>query len=106
MASQLYTLYYGIQYFPQIASWGFNYLIYPVVNMTYTKLFRREEPRNLTPMEADMFDKMRRGELRMYEVSAPSMYDEKGIHTRYIILERPLTTCNFSEEEINKPVFL
>jgi len=106
MASQIYTLYYGIQYFPQVASWGFSYLIYPFFNITYNRLFKQEEPRNLSPMEAEMFDKLKRGELRMYEVAAPSVYDEKGIHTRFIILERPTTTCEFTERDIDGPVFL
>lgn len=69
-------------------------------------LFKQGEPRTLSPMEADMFDKMKRGELRMYEVAAPSVYDENGIHTRYIILERPTSTCKINERGIDEPVFL
>lgn len=106
MASSAYTLYYGLQYFPQMASWGFNYLIYPFITTAYTKLFKKEEIRTLSPMEADLFDKLKKGELRMYEVSAPSRYDSNGILTRYIILERPDHTFCESQEIENQPIFL
>lgn len=109
MASSAYTLYYGIQYFPQMASWGLSNIIYPLFSSVYSKLFHKEEIRTLSPMEAELFDKLKKGELRMYEVAAPSMYDSDGIHTRYIILERPYESTKFCTNELEynpSPVFL
>jgi hypothetical protein len=101
--AQYIPLYYGLSYIPQIASWGFSNIVWPIVGIVYSKWKGEEKISELPPLQKDIFEKLQRGELRLYEVSAPSTFDNNnGIHTRYLILETTKTSTYKSDE----PVFL
>jgi len=101
--AQYIPLYYGLSYIPQIASWGISNIVWPIVGIIYSKWKGEEKISDLPPMQQDIIEKLQRGELRLYEVSAPSTFDNNGIHTRYLILETTTKTSTYKPDE---PVFL
>lgn len=67
-------------------------LIYNAVHHVSKWAFKKESS-ELTTLEKDMVDKIKNGELRLYEVAIPSFIDQEGVFTRFIMIDnkRPHT---------------
>lgn len=83
------------------AGWFVSYVSWPIIKrvagIALTGIEQRQRAREyieltksktpLSPLEKDILVKLKNGEIRMYEVAAPSEVGPTGLTTRYLVLD-------------------
>lgn len=96
-------------FYSRIAMWSYDYVMYPVASRIYHVIFPAKTTTKhvtLSMTEQQFIHRIQSGEVRLYEVMAPSSCDEHGILTRYLVLDNMTYKESETRAIENTPTFL
>lgn len=98
-------------FYSRVAMWSYDYVMYPIASRIYQAVFptstsvSKQQP-SLSITEQQFIHRIQSGEVRLYEVMAPSSCDEDGVLTRYLILDNTTYKESETRSAVNTPTFL